>query len=65
LLLEHAGAKGTRRADESIIVFSFYPDILTIKEVGDRFSSARVFGLESCPKGKDNLPQGRQNAIMP
>ncbi|MDW7972425.1 MAG: glutamate synthase [Thermodesulfovibrio sp.] len=49
-------------ADESIFVFSFYPDVITIKEVGDPLELAEFFGLD-----KDNLEakiifaQGRQN----
>lgn len=49
-------------ADESIIVFSFYPDILTIKEVGDPLQLSEFFGLESSSlKAKIILAQGRQN----
>ena len=49
-------------ADESIFAFSFYPDVITIKEVGDPLQVAEFFGLD-----KDNLKakiifaQGRQN----
>jgi len=48
--------------DESIFVFSFYPDVITLKEVGDPLELAEFFGLD-----KDNLEakiifaQGRQN----
>ncbi|MBF0566309.1 MAG: glutamate synthase [Nitrospirae bacterium] len=48
--------------DESIIVFSFYPDVITLKEVGDPMELGEFFGL-----GTDNLrariilAQGRQN----
>jgi glutamate synthase domain-containing protein 1 len=48
--------------DESIFAFSFYPDVLTLKEVGDPLQVAEFFGLD-----KDNLKakvifaQGRQN----
>jgi glutamate synthase domain-containing protein 1 len=49
-------------ADESIIVFSFYPDILTIKEVGDPLQLSEFFGLEqSSLKAKIIFAQGRQN----
>jgi len=49
-------------ADESIFVFSFYPDVITLKEVGDPLELGEFFGLD-----KDNLEakvifaQGRQN----
>lgn len=48
--------------DESIFAFSFYPDVITIKEVGDPLEVAEFFGLD-----KDGLSariifaQGRQN----
>ncbi len=48
--------------DESIFVFSFYPDVITLKEVGDPLQVGEFFGLD-----KDNLKakiifaQGRQN----
>lgn len=48
--------------DESIFAFSFYPDVLTLKEVGDPLQLSEFFGLD-----KDNLKakiifaQGRQN----
>lgn len=48
--------------DESIFIFSFYPDVITLKEVGDPLQLAEFFGLD-----KDNLKakiifaQGRQN----
>ena len=32
--------------DESIFVFSFYPDVLTLKEVGDPLQVAEFFGLD-------------------
>jgi len=49
-------------ADESIIVFSFYPDILTIKEVGDPLQLCEFFGLDkSNLKAKIIFAQGRQN----
>lgn len=50
------------QADESIIVFSFYPDILTIKEVGDPLELSEFFGLDSSSlKAKIIFAQGRQN----
>lgn len=48
--------------DESIIAFSFYPDILTLKEVGDPLELSRFFGLEdSSLEAKIIFAQGRQN----
>ncbi|MBC8414317.1 MAG: glutamate synthase [Nitrospira sp.] len=50
------------KADESIIAFSFYPDILALKEVGDPMQLAEFFGLDKDPlKAKIVLAQGRQN----
>ncbi|HEB75689.1 MAG TPA: glutamate synthase [Nitrospirae bacterium] len=49
-------------ADESIIVFSFYPDIITLKEVGDPLQLGEFFGLDnSTLKARIILAQGRQN----
>ncbi|HDH05565.1 MAG TPA: glutamate synthase [Nitrospirae bacterium] len=49
-------------SDESIIVFSFYPDIITLKEVGDPLQLGTFFGLDkSSLKAKIILAQGRQN----
>jgi glutamate synthase domain-containing protein 1 len=48
--------------DESIIVFSFYPDIIALKEVGDPLQLGEFFGLEkSNLKAKIIFAQGRQN----
>ncbi len=50
------------QSDESIIVFSFYPDVLCLKEVGDPLEVSRFFGLEaSSLKSRIVLAQGRQN----
>jgi glutamate synthase domain-containing protein 1 len=50
------------QSDESIIVFSFYPDVLAIKEVGDPLELSRFFGLDSSSlKAKIIFAQGRQN----
>jgi glutamate synthase domain-containing protein 1 len=50
------------QADESIIVFSFYPDVLALKEVGDPLELSEFFGLAgSSLKAKIILAQGRQN----
>ncbi len=49
-------------ADESIFVFSFYPDVITIKEVGDPLQVAEFFGLDNDSlKAKVIFAQGRQN----
>jgi len=50
------------REDESIVVFSFYPDVITIKEVGDPLAPGEFFGLDrSNLKAKIVFAQGRQN----
>lgn len=49
-------------ADESIVVFSFYPDIITLKEVGDPMELGEFFGLDDGRlKAKVIFAQGRQN----
>lgn len=49
-------------ADESIIVFAFYPDIMALKEVGDPLQLGEFFGLDkSSLKAKVVFAQGRQN----
>lgn len=49
-------------ADESIIVFSFYPDVIALKEVGDPMQLGEFFGLDnSSLKAKIVFAQGRQN----
>lgn len=48
--------------DESLIVFSFYPDVIMLKEVGDPLEVAEFFSLEEgYLKAKIILAQGRQN----
>lgn len=48
--------------DESIFVFSFYPDVLTLKEVGDPLEVGEFFGLDRANiKARVVLAQGRQN----
>lgn len=48
--------------DESIFAFSFYPDVLTLKEVGDPLEVGTFFGLDhSDLSAKIILAQGRQN----
>lgn len=49
-------------ADESMFVFSFYPDVLTLKEVGDPLELAEFFGLDRAPlSARIIFAQGRQN----
>ncbi len=48
--------------DESIFVFSFYPDVITLKEVGDPLQLGEFFGLDRDDiKAKIIFAQGRQN----
>jgi len=48
--------------DESLFVFSFYPDVLTLKEVGDPLQLGEFFGLDKSDiRSKIVLAQGRQN----
>ena len=48
--------------DGSIFVFSFYPDVLTLKEVGDPLDVGKFFGLDrSDLSARIVLAQGRQN----
>ena len=49
--------------DESIIVFSFWPDTITLKEVGDPLEVGLFFGLDHADKLKAKIifAQGRQN----
>ncbi len=52
----------TGEPDESIFVFSFYPDVITLKEVGDPLQLGEFFGLDrDAIKAKIILAQGRQN----
>jgi glutamate synthase domain-containing protein 1 len=47
---------------QSIFVFSFYPDVITLKEVGDPLEVAEFFGIDRDGlKAKIVLAQGRQN----
>ena len=49
-------------SDQSIFVFSFYPDVITLKEVGDPLEVAEFFGLDKDSlKSRVILAQGRQN----
>ncbi|RJQ39391.1 MAG: glutamate synthase [Nitrospiraceae bacterium] len=48
--------------DESIFVFSFYPDVITLKEVGDPLELGEFFGLDRDGlQAKVIFAQGRQN----
>ena len=49
-------------ANESITVFSFWPDLITLKEVGDPLDVGIFFGLDQKSLiAKNVLAQGRQN----
>jgi glutamate synthase domain-containing protein 1 len=49
-------------SDESLFVFSFYPDVITLKEVGDPLQVGEFFGLDRDDvKAKIVFAQGRQN----
>ncbi len=49
-------------ADESITVFSFWPDLITLKEVGDPLDVGIFFGLDQKSLlAKNIMAQGRQN----
>ncbi len=49
-------------SDESLFVFSFYPDVLTLKEVGDPLQLGEFFGLDRDDvKARIVFAQGRQN----
>jgi hypothetical protein len=48
--------------DESIFAFSFYPDVITLKEVGDPLQLGEYLGLDRDDlKAKIIFAQGRQN----
>jgi glutamate synthase domain-containing protein 1 len=48
--------------DQSLFVFSFYPDVITLKEVGDPLQVGEFFGLDKDSlTAKIVLAQGRQN----
>lgn len=48
--------------DASIIIFSFWPDLITLKEVGDPLDVSLFFGLDKKPLlAKNIFAQGRQN----
>ena len=57
ITLRHLG-----EPDESMFVFSFYPDVLTLKEVGDPLALGSFFSLDNDEiSAKIILAQGRQN----
>jgi glutamate synthase domain-containing protein 1 len=57
IALRHLG-----EPDESMFVFSFYPDVLTLKEVGDPLALGEFFSLDSADiSARVILAQGRQN----
>ncbi len=57
IALRHLG-----EPDESMFIFSFYPDVLTLKEVGDPLALGEFFNLDSADvSAKVILAQGRQN----
>lgn len=58
IALRHLG-----ESDGSMFVFSFYPDVITLKEVGDPLALAGFFGLDNSDDltAKIILAQGRQN----
>lgn len=57
IILRQMGEDGS-----SLIVFSFYPDILTLKEVGDPMALGEFFNLDNGKlMAKIILAQGRQN----
>ncbi len=48
--------------DQSMHIFSFWPDLITLKEVGDPLEVGEFFGLDKKPVlAKKILAQGRQN----
>jgi glutamate synthase domain-containing protein 1 len=62
LLKTRLALRSLGERDESIIVFTFYPDIMALKEVGDPLQLGTFFGLDkSSLKAKIILAQGRQN----
>ena len=62
LMNVRVGLRGIGEPDGSIFAFSFYPDVLTLKEVGDPLAVGEFFGLDkSDVSAKIVLAQGRQN----
>jgi glutamate synthase domain-containing protein 1 len=63
LLLEtRLALRAVGEADQSMFVFSFYPDVVTLKSVGDPLQVAEFLGLDKHTlKAKVIFAQGRQN----
>lgn len=62
LLKTRLALRALGEKNESIFVFSFYPDIVTLKEVGDPLELGRFFRLDDGSlQAKVVLAQGRQN----
>lgn len=62
LMLTRLALRNMGEPDGSLFVFSFYPDVLTLKEVGDPLQVGEFFGIEkSGVKARIVLAQGRQN----
>jgi glutamate synthase domain-containing protein 1 len=62
LMKTRVALRNIGEADGSIFVFSFYPDVITLKEVGDPLQVAEFFGLDKdIIKAKIIFAQGRQN----
>jgi glutamate synthase domain-containing protein 1 len=62
LLRTRLALRAMGHANESILVFSFYPDVITLKEVGDPMEVGEFFSLDKSDlKAKIIFAQGRQN----
>lgn len=62
LMNARLGLRKIGEPDESIFAFSFYPDVITLKEVGDPLEVAEFFGIDKdALKARIVLAQGRQN----
>jgi len=62
LLKTRVELRKTGEREGSVTVFSFYPDVLTLKEVGDPLQLGEFFGLDKSDlKAKIIFAQGRQN----
>jgi glutamate synthase domain-containing protein 1 len=62
LLKTRVALRAMGEADESIFAFSFYPDVVTLKKVGDPLMVGEFFNLQKDRlKAKIIFAQGRQN----
>lgn len=62
LLKTRLALRGMGESDESLFAFSFYPDVITLKEVGDPLQIGEFFGLDRDDlKARIVFAQGRQN----